>query len=182
MISPCEMCAKYESGMTLKQIADVAGVCTVTVMNTLRKTNCKMRKRGIPKGTKLPKEWIEHSAVSRRGGTKSESTRRKLSEAKKCHYNGFNGVGHLKQRSDGYISAYAPDHPNARADGYVMLHTIVMEQSIGRYLRKDEVVHHINHQRNDNRLENLALMTIHDHMSMHMKERYAKRRNDLSIV
>lgn len=182
LLSPCRMCEKYESGMTLKQIAKLSGVCSVTVLNILRKTNCRMRKSGIPKGSKLPREWIEHSAASRRGGTKPDSMKKKLSEAKKCHYNGFNGCGHLKQHASGYVQVYVPDHPHATADGYVFLHTVVMERAIGRYLDRDEVVHHINHIKNDNRLENLALMNRHEHHSMHMKERMAKRRNDLLTV
>ena len=83
----------------------------------------------------------------------------------------------------GYMLAYAPKHPNAHKDGYVMLHTVIMERAIGRYLKENEVVHHINHDKKDNRIENLLLMEKHEHMSMHMKERYAKKRgNDLSIA
>jgi hypothetical protein len=84
--------------------------------------------------------------------------------------------GHEKKRTDGYVKVYAPDHPHCTADGYVMKHILVMEKSIGRYLREKECVHHINHIRDDNRLENLKLMTLSEHMSMHMKERYEKRR------
>lgn len=86
--------------------------------------------------------------------------------------------GHEKKRDDGYIKVYVPDHPHATADGYVMKHILVMERSIGRYLKSDEVVHHVNHIRDDNRIENLKLMTKHDHMSLHMAERYAERRRD----
>ena len=117
-----------------------------------------------------------------KGRTFSDESRKKMSESKKSHFDGFNGIGFLKHRADGYISAFVPDHPNATADGMVMLHTIVMERHIGRYLNPDEVVHHVNHIRNDNRLENLILMKKHDHMSMHMLERHAKRRNDLSTA
>ena len=56
-----------------------------------------------------------------------------------------------------------------------MFHTVIMERHIGRYLSDDEVVHHINHDRLDNRIENLQLMKKKDHMSMHMKERHAQR-------
>jgi len=87
--------------------------------------------------------------------------------------------GHEKRRTDGYVVAFVPDHPHATAEGYVAKHTLIMERSIGRFLREDEVVHHINHIRDDNRLENLRLMTRKEHQSMHMKERHAERRNQV---
>lgn len=94
--------------------------------------------------------------------------------------------GHTKLREDGYVAVYLPDHPNASIEGYVMEHHLVMEAKIGRFIKKGEVVHHINHDRKDNRLENLQLMTFKEHASLHMRERNEKiakeRRNDLSIT
>lgn len=59
-----------------------------------------------------------------------------------------------------------------RNDGDVIFeHRAVMEDHIGRKLTEDEVVHHINGDKTDNRLENLQLMTRGEHSTMHNKRR-----------
>jgi hypothetical protein len=45
----------------------------------------------------------------------------------------------------------------ARQDGYVMEHRLIVAKSLNRCLTREEVVHHINHDPKDNRLENLEL-------------------------
>lgn len=84
------------------------------------------------------------------------------------------GIGH-KKRSDGYIAIYFPDHPKSTADGYIMEHDLVMECLIGRHLNPEEVVHHINFKRDDNRKENLKLMTFKEHAAFHMKRRHEEK-------
>ena len=92
------------------------------------------------------------------------------------------GVGHKKKREDGYIAIYFPDHPKSSKDGYIMEHILVMEAIIGSHLEDNEVVHHKNGIRDDNRKENLKLMDFREHARYHMKQRHdEKRRNDLSI-
>jgi len=51
-------------------------------------------------------------------------------------------------------------------------HRYVMEEYLGRVLDKDEVVHHCNGDINDNRIENLELMTRAEHARMHAYEVY----------
>ena len=59
-----------------------------------------------------------------------------------------------------------------RNDGDVIFeYRAVMEEHIGRKLAEDEVVHHINGDKTDNRLENLQLMTRGEHSTMHNKRR-----------
>ena len=57
----------------------------------------------------------------------------------------------------GYIYDYLPSHPGCTKKGYVMQHRLVMEEYLGRYLDKDEIVHHIDEIRDNNFIENLEL-------------------------
>lgn len=45
-----------------------------------------------------------------------------------------------------------------------------MEQYLGRKLDRYEVVHHINGNKRDNRIENLQLMSLSEHTRLHNKE------------
>jgi hypothetical protein len=52
-----------------------------------------------------------------------------------------------------------------------MLHRYLIEQHLGRKLGGGEVVHHVNGDKRDNRLENLRVMTRSDHTSLHRNQK-----------
>lgn len=66
----------------------------------------------------------------------------------------------------GYVTVYAPGHPKARGNR-VFEHVIVAEAKLGRFLLPDECVHHINEIRDDNRPENLEVLTRAEHVKTH---------------
>jgi len=123
---------------------------------------------------KQSKEWIEKRLATRRlnhpgympegfeswnKGKTKETDPLVASEALKK-------VKGRKVHSAGYIEIYVPDHPyNIR--GYVFEHRLVAEDHLGRYLEKMEQVHHINQVKDDNRIENLQILTIAEHSKMH---------------
>lgn len=53
---------------------------------------------------------------------------------------------------------------------YILEHRHVMQKHIGRKLLRHELVHHINHDKLDNRLENLEIVGWSEHTIMHHKE------------
>lgn len=74
-----------------------------------------------------------------------------------------------------YVSLLVPEHPFARKSGYVHEHRLVIERKIGRYLKDDEIVHHINEKKDDNRISNLLLMDKKEHDRLHTIKRNKKR-------
>lgn len=76
----------------------------------------------------------------------------------------------------GYRLVYQPNHPNCYHDGYIPEHVLVVEASLGRYLKKPECVHHVNGDRLDNRIENLTLFSS---QSEHMREAHNQLRQFL---
>jgi len=168
--------------MTYKQIADVFHCSSSSICYIFKKFNIPHRERGLRKGefhhSEKTKELLRKKMTGR---VFSEETIRKMSDSKKkLLANGWKGSrwngGKRQHRSDGYIQIMRPDHPYCTKEGYVFEHRLVMEEKIGRLLKPEEVVHHINGIRTDNRPENLQLFQNGaEHQRYHAL--YTRKRN-----
>lgn len=70
--------------------------------------------------------------------------------------------------NNGYIEIMMPEHPNARSNGTVLEHRLVAERKLGRYLKRTEVVHHIDEDKTHNVEDNLIIFrTNSDHSRFH---------------
>lgn len=66
-----------------------------------------------------------------------------------------------------YVYIYAPYHPAVSSNKHIAEHRLVVEKYLGRFLHSNEIVHHINHNKKDNRIENLMVVTRSEHRKIH---------------
>lgn len=77
----------------------------------------------------------------------------------------------------GYVLIYRPNHHEANRHGQVREHRVVMEQKLGRLLRRGEVVHHLDGNRANNHPDNLE---VYENNALHLAETLAGQRPNWS--
>ena len=118
----------------------------------------------------------------KRGQTFASHLKRKKNP-NKWYVAGHNAVkGSLPPQFERYLHRAGENAPNWKGGrsittaGYVSLlvdgrrvleHRHIMEQHLGRKLARNEVVHHRNENKSDNRIENLELLTKAEHSRRH---------------
>jgi len=69
-----------------------------------------------------------------------------------------------------YWHCYRPAHPHANKQRCVAEHRLVMEETLGRYLLRSEVVHHIDRNPQNNAPENLMVFSTNgEHLRHELK-------------
>src|SRR3989304_9665975 len=107
---------------------------------TCKVVNCERRYAGRGYCALHYRRWLQHGNPMQ-GGHK---------------YRWLNAQGYA------YVPAptghpYPSRKPRAHQRAWILEHRLVMEKTIGRYLKPSEQVHHVNGRRDDNRPENLEL-------------------------
>jgi transcriptional regulator with XRE-family HTH domain len=133
-----------KNGLKVKEIAEILSVSAGSISNWLQ---------NIPEHHAL----IEKHKLKRR---ESKELRKKEKDANKKVYSYI-------YKDDGYIYHYKPGHPRAQRRPYIAEHVLVMEKHLGRFLNRDEVVHHKDGDKSNNNIDNLEILTKAEHNKIH---------------
>ena len=150
----------YIGGMSIPQVSEACGIAR----STLR---FRFKKLGILR-TRVDGVRIAalEGRLSKNKGVKkvfSDEWKQNISNAKL-------GVGRgTSKKPNGYIEYTMGEHKGRS------VHVVLMEREIGRRLLKSECVHHKNGIRDDNRIENLEVMTRAEHARLHALENIDNR-------
>lgn len=88
--------------------------------------------------------------------------------SRRCHYDFRRAQPHTDVVTpEGRVRVYAPESPMAGQSGYVYRYRLVMAAALGRPLRPDEHVDHLNGIPSDDRIENLAIRSASEHRMRH---------------
>lgn len=85
-----------------------------------------------------------------------------------CRWHSLRGrvLGTRLKDSRGYVIIYLPGHSEASASGWAFEHRVVVSSLLGRPLREQEIVHHLDGDRANNSPNNLFLTDRHDHFRL----------------
>lgn len=188
----------FRPGMTGRKSAKELGITYKTFRSKLNKFGIKVKVRKSKYPELNDKEWLKKEYIDNKKsirqiaidinatvGAVNSAIRwlgietRKSREAYSLKFpngrfgeNAGNWQGGKRKAGSGYIMLYKPKHPNCTLEGYVMEHRLEMEKEIDRYLEKNEIVHHINGKKDDNRIKNLELTVKGEHTKQHFKDSF----------
>lgn len=77
--------------------------------------------------------------------------------------------GKLRDQHGYILIRVGRTHAFADPNGYVHEHILVMFAATGKRLETGQIVHHLNYDKGDNRLDNLQVMTCGEHNALHNK-------------
>lgn len=147
----------YEAGKSIPEVSDAVGKARSTVRYHLKK-NGALRTRA--EGVRLAGERGRlGSGMRGKRRTFTEAHKRKIAAARLG-----SGCG-VSVKPNGYREVTAGENKGKGE------HRVIVESHLGRPLGADECVHHRNHDRSDNRIENLEVMSRSKHARLHALER-----------
>lgn len=155
-----EILRLYDSRRSIPQVSRIVGLPLSTVRYTLKAAGVL---RGRAEGIVLAADQGRLGS-GMRGKTRVFTPEHKATMSRAAIRRWANTAKGTRIKPSGYVE-FTRGENKGRG-----VHAVVMEKSVGRRLRPDECVHHIDGDRQNNGLENLELMTRASHSRLHRLE------------
>ena len=171
------------SGYTYQEVADAMGIAVSTVVRAL-KTYGGGRSKTLAWRIRSPESEHKRNEVVTlyAKGLGSTSIARVVGYSE-AHVRKIVSTAGIS-RPLGSPESIRPKRPinfayKPKVGGYILArfgrarvweHRMIASKMLGRSLRRDEVVHHKNGKRHDNRPENLEVLTVSEHRKMHKSD------------
>ena len=150
----------YQCGLSIPQVSEQTGIPRSTVRHHIKKAGVlRSRSDGVRKAAKDGR-----LGSGLRGKTRefTEEHRENMRTAR-LKWSAENAIGY-RVTSSGYYEFTVGENKGRS------VHCVLMERRIGRRLLPDEVVHHVDGNRLNNHIDNLALLTRSGHTRLHRRE------------
>lgn len=169
-------------GKTANELSmSVFSVNRRTINKWIKKCNITPHSKNYrPKGYKKPPLTDAHKAILRkfRLGKKlpphlKEIAIRNLKSGEGKDHASWKGGRYIN--AQGYVMVWARHSPYVtKKNGYIMEHRLVMSEFLQRKLDVKEHIHHINGDTQDNRIDNLMLVTPNEHQHIEWRNKPQK--------
>lgn len=158
----------YAHGFSVPEVAELVGVSRSTVRLYVSRCGAiRTRAEGVRLAAAEGRLGSGLRGKTRRF---TEEHKRNIQKARLAH--GETHAKGLSLKPSGYVEVTRGVNKGRGA------HRVIAEESIGRPLTSDEHVHHRDEVRSNNDPLNLQVLSVHEHCSLHAKERAKTRRRN----
>lgn len=150
----------YVSGLSTRQVAIALGLNISAARKAILDGGAKMRRVGHL--TEEGRAAIQKGGQARKGQKRTPEQCEVIANGRR-RWAEESSIG-VSVKPSGYVEFTRGPNKGRSA------HVVLMEERIGRRLLSDEIVHHVDGDRGNNDINNLALMTRSAHTRLHRRE------------